>query len=65
MGDFFPESLGQKRGCAVYTEAHCARQNTVDYHHANQNWIVQEVFEFSKNAYVHLFIQVLIHSNTY
>ena len=26
---FFPESLGQKRGCALYTGAYYTRQNTV------------------------------------
>ena len=29
MRDCFPESLGQKRGHAVYTGAHCTQQNTV------------------------------------
>ena len=26
---FFPESLGQKHGCTVYTGAHHTQQNTV------------------------------------
>ena len=29
MKDFFPESLGQKCGCALYTGEHCTGQNTV------------------------------------
>ena len=29
MKIFFPESLGQKRGCALYTGAHYTQQNMV------------------------------------
>ena len=29
MTDFFPESLGQKHGCALYSRAHYTQQNTV------------------------------------
>ena len=29
MKDFFPESLGQKHGCTLYTGVHYTWQNTV------------------------------------
>ena len=29
MKDFFPEGLGHKHGCALYTGVHCTLQNMV------------------------------------
>ena len=37
MKDFFPESLGQKHGCALYVRVHYTWKNMA-YSYDNQDW---------------------------